>query len=74
MSRGYFLEPTILSNVTPENPVFHREFFAPLAMIFRVKNDDEAVKLANDRPTGWADRLSPMTSNAVSGWRGRLIP
>jgi succinate-semialdehyde dehydrogenase/glutarate-semialdehyde dehydrogenase len=49
---GYFLEPTILSNVTPENPVFHQEFFAPVAMIFRVKNDDEAVKLANDSPYG----------------------
>jgi succinate-semialdehyde dehydrogenase/glutarate-semialdehyde dehydrogenase len=44
---GYFIEPTILSNVGPENPMFHQEFFAPVAMIFRVKNDDEAVKLAN---------------------------
>ncbi|MDE3159373.1 MAG: NAD-dependent succinate-semialdehyde dehydrogenase [Acidobacteriota bacterium] len=50
--QGYFLEPTILSNVRPENPVFHQEFFAPVAMIFRVKNDDEAIKLANDSPYG----------------------
>jgi succinate-semialdehyde dehydrogenase/glutarate-semialdehyde dehydrogenase len=50
--QGYFLEPTILSNVTPENPMFHQEFFAPVAMIFPVKNDDEAVKLANDSPYG----------------------
>jgi succinate-semialdehyde dehydrogenase/glutarate-semialdehyde dehydrogenase len=50
--KGYFLEPTILSNVTPKNPVFHQEFFSPVAMIFRVKNDDEAVKLANDSPYG----------------------
>jgi succinate-semialdehyde dehydrogenase/glutarate-semialdehyde dehydrogenase len=50
--QGYFLEPTILSNITPENPVFHQEFFAPVAMIFRVKNDEEAVKLANDSPYG----------------------
>jgi acyl-CoA reductase-like NAD-dependent aldehyde dehydrogenase len=32
--------------------VFHQEFFAPVAMIFPVKNDDEAVKLANDSPYG----------------------
>jgi succinate-semialdehyde dehydrogenase/glutarate-semialdehyde dehydrogenase len=50
--QGYFLEPTILSNVTPENPMYHQEFFAPVAMIFPVKNDDEAVKLANDSPYG----------------------
>ncbi len=50
--KGYFLEPTILSNVTPENPVFHQEFFSPVAMIFRVKNDDEVAKLANDSPYG----------------------
>jgi succinate-semialdehyde dehydrogenase / glutarate-semialdehyde dehydrogenase len=49
---GYFLEPTILTNIKPENPVFHQEFFAPVALIFRVKNDEEAVKLANDSPYG----------------------
>jgi acyl-CoA reductase-like NAD-dependent aldehyde dehydrogenase len=51
--QGYFLEPTILSNVTPENPMFHQEFFASVAMIFPVKNDDETVKLADDSPYDW---------------------
>ncbi len=49
---GYFLEPTILTNIKPENPVYYQEFFAPVALIFRVKNDEEAVKLANDSPYG----------------------
>jgi succinate-semialdehyde dehydrogenase/glutarate-semialdehyde dehydrogenase len=49
---GYFLEPTILTNVKPDNPVFYQEFFAPVALIFRVKNEAEAVKLANDSPYG----------------------
>ena len=49
---GYFLEPTILTNVKPDNPVFHQEFFAPVALVFRVKNEAEAVKLANDSPYG----------------------
>ncbi len=49
---GFFLEPTILTNVTPENPAFHQEFFAPVALIFRVKNEEEAIKLANDSPYG----------------------
>jgi succinate-semialdehyde dehydrogenase / glutarate-semialdehyde dehydrogenase len=50
--RGYFLEPTILADVAPENAMFHQEFFSPVAMIFRVKNDDEAIRLANDSPYG----------------------
>jgi len=49
---GFFLEPTILTNVTPENPAFHQEFFAPVALIFRVKDEQEAIKLANDSPYG----------------------
>jgi len=49
---GYFLEPTILTGIKPENPAFHVEFFAPVALIFRVKNEKEAVDLANDSPYG----------------------
>jgi succinate-semialdehyde dehydrogenase/glutarate-semialdehyde dehydrogenase len=50
--RGFFLEPTILTDVRPENPAYYQEFFAPVAMVFRVKNEKEAVELANDSPYG----------------------
>ena len=50
--RGFFLEPTILTDVKPDNPAFYQEFFAPVAMVFRVKNEEEAVDLANDSPYG----------------------
>lgn len=49
---GYFLEPTILTNIHANNPVYYQEFFAPVALIFRVKDENEAVKLANDSPYG----------------------
>ncbi len=49
---GYFLAPTLLVDVEPSNPVFHQEFFAPVAMIFRVKNETEALAIANDSPFG----------------------
>jgi succinate-semialdehyde dehydrogenase/glutarate-semialdehyde dehydrogenase len=49
---GYFLEPTILTNIAPENPAFHQEFFAPVALIFRVRDEKEAIRLANDSPYG----------------------
>lgn len=50
--RGFFLAPTILTEVRPDNPAYRQEFFAPVAMIFRVENEAEAVKLANDSPFG----------------------
>lgn len=49
---GYFYAPTILTDIKRENPAYFEEFFGPVAMIFVVKNDDEAVKLANDSHYG----------------------
>ncbi len=49
---GYFLAPTILTDITPDNPAFHVEFFAPVALVFRLKNQQHAIDLANDSPYG----------------------
>ena len=50
--KGYFLAPTILTDIKPDNPAYYQEFFAPVALMFRVKNEEEAVTLANDSPYG----------------------
>ena len=49
---GAFMEPTILTDITPENPAFRDEFFGPVALFFRVKDEDEAIALANDSDFG----------------------
>jgi len=49
---GAFMEPTILSDIKPDNPAFREEFFGPVALFFRVENEDEAVALANDSEFG----------------------
>src|ERR1017187_869268 len=49
---GSFMQPTILTNIKPANPAFREEFFGPVALFFRVKNEDEAVALANDSDFG----------------------
>jgi len=49
---GSFFEPTILTNITRDNPAYFEEFFGPVAQVYVVKNDDEAVKLANDSHYG----------------------
>jgi len=49
---GAYMQPTILTDVAPGNPAFRDEFFGPVAMFFRVKNEDEAIALANDSDFG----------------------
>jgi succinate-semialdehyde dehydrogenase/glutarate-semialdehyde dehydrogenase len=49
---GSFMQPTILTNIEPGNPAFREEFFGPVALFFRVKNEDEAIALANDSEFG----------------------
>ena len=49
---GSYMEPTILTDIKPGNPAFRDEFFGPVAMFFRVKNEDEAIALANDSDFG----------------------
>ena len=49
---GSFMQPTILTNIKRSNPAFREEFFGPVALFFRVKDEDEAVALANDSDFG----------------------
>ena len=44
---GNFYEPTVLVNVPPDSPAAAQEVFGPVAMLFRVKDIDEAITLAN---------------------------
>jgi len=49
---GAFMEPTILSGITPEIPCYYEELFGPVAAFYRVKDEHAAIKLANDSPYG----------------------
>lgn len=49
---GAFMEATILTNITKENPAYYREFFGPVILFFRVPDEEAAIKLANDSPFG----------------------
>jgi len=49
---GFFYEPTVLADVPRSSPVFHEEFFGPVAMVFRVRDAAEAIEVANDSPFG----------------------
>lgn len=50
--RGAHFPPAVLTGVTPDHDVYREELFGPVAMVFRVGSEDEAVRLANDSPYG----------------------
>lgn len=49
---GAFFQTTVLTDVTPENPASKEEFFGPVAQVYRAKDEDDAVRIANDIPFG----------------------
>lgn len=49
---GAFVRPTILTDIAEDNPARYWEFFGPVSMLFRAKNEDDAVRIANDSPFG----------------------
>jgi succinate-semialdehyde dehydrogenase / glutarate-semialdehyde dehydrogenase len=59
---GNFFEPTILTDVTPDNDAYREELFGPVAQVYRVSSEEEAVKLANDTPFGLGSYV--MTTDA----------
>ncbi len=49
---GNFVSPGVLTGVTPDNSAHLEEFFGPIAIVYSVDSEDEAVAVANDTPYG----------------------
>jgi succinate-semialdehyde dehydrogenase/glutarate-semialdehyde dehydrogenase len=49
---GQFFQPTILTNIKPDNPAYSQEMFGPVAQIYKVDSEQEAIDLANDSDLG----------------------
>ena len=47
-----FFPTTVLTGITPENDAYREEFFGPVASVYKVGSEEEAVELANDTPFG----------------------
>jgi succinate-semialdehyde dehydrogenase / glutarate-semialdehyde dehydrogenase len=50
--QGNFYAPTVLTNVPKDSPAYHEELFGPVAAVFRAKDLDHAIRLANDTRFG----------------------
>ncbi|SDQ16155.1 succinate-semialdehyde dehydrogenase / glutarate-semialdehyde dehydrogenase [Curtobacterium sp. UNCCL20] len=55
--QGNAFTPTVLTDVTPDNDAYREEFFGPVAAVYRVRDEDDAVRLANDTPYGLGSYL-----------------
>ena len=66
-AQGCFVQPTILTNVTPDNPAYYQEFFGPVSMIIKAEDEADAIRIANDSPFGLGG--SVFTSDNARGRR-----
>ncbi len=51
-NNGYFMEPTLITNLSHKHRIMNDETFGPVVCVQTVKDEDEALKLANDSPFG----------------------
>lgn len=65
LRQGYFFEPTVLTEVKKNMPVFKEEVFGPVAPVFVVKNTEQAIQLANESNLGLGASL--WTKNLEKG-------
>jgi acyl-CoA reductase-like NAD-dependent aldehyde dehydrogenase len=57
LAGGYFLRPTILDGATNDMPVSREEIFGPVVSVITFRDEDEAIRLANDTPYGLSGSL-----------------
>jgi succinate-semialdehyde dehydrogenase/glutarate-semialdehyde dehydrogenase len=49
---GCFFPTGVLTNVASDNPAYREELFGPVAQVYRAKDEDDAIRIANDTPYG----------------------
>jgi succinate-semialdehyde dehydrogenase/glutarate-semialdehyde dehydrogenase len=54
---GYYFEPTVLTNVRPGMPAYDEETFGPVAAVIRVKDSEDALRVANDTEYGLGSNI-----------------
>jgi acyl-CoA reductase-like NAD-dependent aldehyde dehydrogenase len=71
-STGAVMQPAILDNVTPQMRIYREESFGPVASIIRVRNDEEAISVANDTEFGLASAVFSQDTDRCAAIADRL--
>jgi aldehyde dehydrogenase (NAD+) len=58
LDRGYFVAPTVFGNVTNEMTIARDEVFGPVLTIIGYKDEEDAIRIANDTPYGLSGYVS----------------
>jgi aldehyde dehydrogenase (NAD+) len=69
---GYFVAPTILEHVGPNDEISRSELFGPITCMYRVSSFDEAIALANDSPFGLTASIHTQNINRAMTFLGRI--
>lgn len=69
---GYFMQPTLIENVQHSDEITRAELFGPITCLYRVKNFDEAIALANDSPFGLTAAIHTASIHRAMTFIGRI--
>lgn len=69
---GAYFKPIVLADVTETMDVYHQELFGPVAMVFRVRDEDEAVRVANGTPFGLGASVHAMDQTRAASVADRI--
>ena len=64
--KGAYFPPGVLTNVSPDSPSYNEELFGPVATVYKVGSEDEAVRWPTTPRSGWAPTSSPPTTSRPS--------
>ena len=64
MNRGYFVKPTVFSHVTNDMTIAQEEIFGPVLSLIGYKDEEDAVRIANDTVYGLSAYISGSTERA----------
>ena len=65
LDNGFFVEPTVFDRVTPDMRIAREEIFGPVLSVLRVKDFDEAMRVANDSEFGLSSSVFTNDANLV---------
>ena len=69
---GYFVSPTIVEHVGPNDEITRSELFGPITCLYRVRDFEEAIALANDSPFGLTAAIHTQNINRAMTFIGRI--